>query len=254
MRLFLVCLLTGAIAYPAYAEAPVKNWLIALDVGHSALRPGAISATGQTEFSYNLKLVQNLDQTLSSSGFPTLKIGFDGKADQLKQRTDVANQAAATLFLSIHHDSVQPRYLKYRYVENKCRHYSAYAAGFSLFVSRKNSQSAASLHYAAALGKALIAEGFHPSPHHAEKIDGENREWADQSNGVYYYDDLVVLKTAQMPSVLLEAGVIVNPKEEQQLQTPETRQRIAKAINYGLQSSLGPLFNSPNETNSLTSK
>lgn len=77
-------------------------------------------------------------------------------------------------------------------------------------------------------------KGLQPSPHHAENIQGENREWADKENGVYFYDDLIVLKTAAMPAVLLEAGVIVNKEEEQAVQTPERRNIIATAIEAGL--------------------
>jgi N-acetylmuramoyl-L-alanine amidase len=233
MRVLLVSLLLGTIPPNAFSE-PANHKLIALDVGHSVLRPGAISASGQTEFSYNLKLVQTLDVALSSHGYSTLKIGFDGKADRLTDRTNSSNQAAAKLFLSIHHDSVQPRYLKYRYLKSKRQHYSDFATGFSLFVSRKNTYLSESLRCASAMGKTMINAGFRPSPHHAEKIEGENREWADQDHGVYYYDDLVVLKSAQMPSVLLEAGVIVNPNEDIQLQKPETRLHIAKAITKGM--------------------
>ena len=36
---------------------------------------------------------------------------------------------------------------------------------------------------------------------------GVGRPWADELNGVYYYDNLVVLKTATVPAVLFEAGV-----------------------------------------------
>jgi N-acetylmuramoyl-L-alanine amidase len=38
-----------------------------------------------------------------------------------------------------------------------------------------------------------------------------------------------VLKTATMPAVLLECGVIVNRSEEASLQTPEIQHRIAEA-------------------------
>ena len=114
------------------------------------------------------------------------------------------------------------------------RSYTDQFSGFSLFVSRKNPQVEASLHCASAIGAALKARGFHPTPHHAESIPGQNREWADQNNGVYYYDDLVVLKTAAMPAVLLEAGVIVNRDEEQAIQRPETRSAISNAVERGL--------------------
>jgi len=38
---------------------------------------------------------------------------------------------------------------------------------------------------------------------------------------VHYYDNLIVLKTARTPAVLLEAGVIVNRDEELKVQSEE---------------------------------
>ena len=51
----------------------------------------------------------------------------------------------------------------------------------------------------------------------------------DKDLGLYEFDDLIVLKTAAMPAVLLECGVIVNRSEEASLQTPEIQHRIADA-------------------------
>jgi len=40
----------------------------------------------------------------------------------------------------------------------------------------------------------------------------------------------VILKTARVPALLLEAGIIVNPDDELSLREPSTRQRIASAV------------------------
>ena len=80
----------------------------------------------------------------------------------------------------------------------------------------------------------LQKNGLSPSPHHAEHIPGEKREWADKDAGVYYYDDLVVLRTARTPAVLVEAGIIVNRIEEQTLQEPAMLSTIATSIAQGL--------------------
>ena len=50
---------------------------------------------------------------------------------------------------------------------------------------------------------------------------------------MHRYDGLAVLKTAAMPAVLVEAGVIVNPDEEARLARPDTIQRVAQAIADG---------------------
>ena len=65
--------------------------------------------------------------------------------------------------------------------------------------------------------------GFAPSLYHAEPIPGESKPFADRTNGVHYYDNLVVLHTATQPAVLFEAGVIVNRAEELTLRDPATQ-------------------------------
>jgi len=193
-----------------------------------------MSARGVPEFEFNAALAKTIRDTLSSHGTRVVSIAEDGAMVDLRMRTADADALGATFFLSIHHDSVQPQYLQPWEWQGVERHYADQFSGFSLFVSRYNPQLEASLHCASTIGAALKAEGLHPSPHHAEKIVGENREWADEGNGVYYYDELVVLRTATMPAVLLEAGVIVNRYEEEVVQEPGTRKAISTAVERGL--------------------
>lgn len=207
---------------------------VAIDVGHSSVHPGATSAYGKTEFSFNAALADIISETLAAKAVTVMLIGHDGKMTDLPKRTELANAAKTAFFLSIHHDSVQSQYLTAWQWHGKNLKHSDYASGFSLFVSRKNPQLAASLQCATSLGKALKQQGLHPSQHHAEAIEGESKTWADQENGVFYYDNLVVLKTAAMPAVLLEAAVIANRHDEEKVQTPQERRRIATAVAQGL--------------------
>ena len=55
-------------------------------------------------------------------------------------------------------------------------------------------------------------------------------ELIDAEAGVYRYDHLIVLHTAHMPAVLLEAGSIINRQEELELATPERRLMVAEAV------------------------
>jgi N-acetylmuramoyl-L-alanine amidase len=130
----------------------------------------------------------------------------------------------AQLFVSIHHDSVR------QYLLPKAAGFS----GFSLFVSRRNPQADKSLACASAIGAEMRAAGFTPSRYHADPILGENRPFADEENGVHFYDNLAVAHTARMPSVLFEAGVIVNPAEEARMRDPEVHAQIAQAIVRGV--------------------
>jgi len=199
---------------------------VAVDVGHYAAEPGVISATGRPEFEYNLDLSQRVKADLEALGLTVRLIGERGDYAVLHHRTRDA--AGSSLFLSIHHDSVKERLLPR----------AAEFSGFSLFVSRGNGHVDRSLACASAIGARMRAAGFAPSRYHADAVLGENRPFADEANGVHYYDNLAVGRSAAMPSVLVEAGVIVNRAEDERLREPAVRQQIAKAIAQGVKQCL----------------
>jgi N-acetylmuramoyl-L-alanine amidase len=178
-----------------------------------------ISASGKAELEFNLELAYELKNHLQRNGFHVHMIE---DVPVLAERTRLAE--GADLFVSIHHDSVRPELMP------DADLYS----GFSLFVSRLNPQLDKSLSCASAIGTELRAAGLEPSRYHAEPVPGENRPYADRTNGVHYFDNLAVARTATMPAVLVEAGVIVNRHEELRLREPQMRQRIARAIADGV--------------------
>ena len=201
---------------------------IAVDVGHYLANPGVISARGVTEFEYNRRLALEVVEALRRAGHRTQLIGDDGLAENLGSRAPRAK--GMDLFISIHHDSVQPRFLSSWEIDSETLLYSDLFSGFSLFVSRLNSHMESSLKCASAIGAALRGAGFTPSRYHADPIVGENRPFADEANGVHYFDNLAVLKTASIPALLFEAGVIVNRDEELRMRDPAVRKRIAESI------------------------
>ena len=129
----------------------------------------------------------------------------------------------AVLFLSIHHDSVRERFISEPQL----------FSGFSVYVSRLNPELAKSERCASAIGARLRGLGLKPSRYHADPWFGENRPFADEANGVHYFDNLAVGKSAPMASVLVEAGVIVNAEEERRITDPAMRRAIAGAIASG---------------------
>jgi N-acetylmuramoyl-L-alanine amidase len=142
----------------------------------------------------------------------------------------VANRAKADLFLSVHHDSVNERYKVTQLLEGRMATFSEKFHGYSVFFSDKNAEPVASLEFAKQLGRALREQGMVPTAHHAEKIPGEGRDFVVPQWGVYRFPDLLVLKSARMPAVLLECGVIVHPREELELNTPERQRQIVVAV------------------------
>ena len=200
--------------------------MVAVDVGHYAAEPGVISASGVPEFEFNLALAFEVKTELEKLQIKVRLIGERGDYAVLHHRTRDAK--GADLFVSIHHDSVKERLLP------EADRFS----GFSLFISKFNPTAEKSLVCASAIGAKLRGAGFTPSRYHADPVLGESRPFADEPNGVHYYDNLAVGRSASMPSVLVEAGVIVNHDEDARMRDPDVRRRIAAALAEGVRECL----------------
>ncbi|MBE0629004.1 MAG: N-acetylmuramoyl-L-alanine amidase, partial [Burkholderia vietnamiensis] len=176
------------------------------------------------EYRYNLALSPAVADTLIAHGDRVLRTSADGREIALDQRSTQAPDA--NLFVSIHHDSMQQQFID----AGRQREFH----GFAVFVSERNPHYAESLRCAKSIAEHLLAAGERPSLYHAQPIKGENRPLIDPQLGIHRFDDLVVLRTAPIPAVLVEAGVIVNPDEEKRLAQRDTIQRLGAAIAGGI--------------------
>jgi N-acetylmuramoyl-L-alanine amidase len=213
------------------AECKRSDFRIAIDVGHTPEAQGTFSARGVPEHTFNLILATNIVDALSRAGYPTLLITVHGiGTSQLIERTSRARAFNASLFLAIHHDDVHSKYKSEWSVDGITRPYSDRFSGHSLFVSAKNIDFRGSLTFAQLLGEQLRLQGLQFTRHHAENLPNEGRQLIDPEVGVYQYDDLIVLKRAASPAVLLEAGVILNRADEVVLASEERQKMIVNSV------------------------
>ncbi|WP_179402209.1 N-acetylmuramoyl-L-alanine amidase family protein [Burkholderia guangdongensis] len=203
---------------------------VVVDTGHTPAHPGATGASGRVEYLYNLDLSAAVAQRLRAHGDRVLRTSADGREIALTERSTQAPDA--DLFVSIHHDSVQQPFID----AGRQREFH----GFAVFVSERNPHYTQSLRCAKAIAERLVASGETPSLYHAQPIRGENRPLLDAHLGIHRFDDLVVLRTAPIPAVLVEAGVIVNPDEEQRLARPDTIAKLSEAIAGGIETCTAP--------------
>ena len=220
-------------AKPAAAACHPENFRVVVDVGHTADVPGAMSARGATEYSFNLALARQAKQALLDAGFAKTVLLITDKPplQGLFSRAIAANSLPADLFLSIHHDSVPDNLLQTWQYEGQDQHYNDDYPGYALFISNDNGDRAGSLLFGSFLGKELQARGEHYTPHYTLALMGHRRrQLVDPVAGVYRYDQLIVLRMTRMPAVLLEAGSIVNRQEELELGTQDRRARTSAAI------------------------
>lgn len=223
----------AAAAKPKPAGCQRGNFRVVLDVGHTVEVPGAISAHGVPEYQFNLQLATDAKAALVAAGFDKTVLLITSKPPPygLFERAFRANAMAADLFIAIHHDSVPDALLQTWQYNGQEEHYNDSYAGYAIFVSEENPNRAASLQFGQLLGAALQAHGLGYTPHYTFALmQHRRRELLDADAGVYRYDQLVVLKEAHMPAVLLEAGSIINRGEELALASPQRRTLESAAI------------------------
>lgn len=191
---------------------------IAIDIGHSPSNQGAISSSGVGEYYYNKRLAIMLHNELNKKGIKNFFVNNTEKEISLIDRSKAAKKYKATHFISIHHDSFNKKYFS-----NPDDIF-----GYSVFISNKNKYYDQSYNLALNIAK-NISIITSRSKYHELNIPGENKKLLNDF-GVYEYNNLVVLKSNNIPSVLVENGVITNKKENILLQNPKYHNIIAKQI------------------------
>lgn len=176
---------------------------VVVDTGHSLFEGGSRAADGTSEFRINRAMAQAVIAELQKGGVTVVDVHAEKDDTTLGKR--VSRTQGADLFLSLHHDSIQQRYLD----AGREREF----AGYAVFVSGLNKHVRPSLKCSITIADAMQRAGVRPSLYHAEPVKGENRPLLEAARGIHRYDNLVVLKSSQSPAVLLEVGVIVNPDE-----------------------------------------
>lgn len=225
---FSLCLLTALWLVAGTATGHAADpALIAVDIGHTVEAPGALSARGRTELSFNRELAGKVDEALTRLQLGVRLVNSDGHIGSLRARTEAA--ADADFLISIHHDSVNERELRDWTYQGRTERYSDAWSGHSLFVSRRNPDLIHSLLCASAIGARLQRAGFVPTTKNARR-----HAYADAGHAVHFYDNLVVLHSARQSAVLFEAGVIRHREEELLLRDPARQARMAGEIATGV--------------------
>jgi len=217
----------------------LKIGRIVIDPGHGGHDTGTIGPTGLMEKDLCLDVALRLGKIIQQKlpGADILYTRSDDTFIPLEERTHIANEAKADLFVSIHANSspdhgargVETYYLNLRGSPEAM----AVAA-------RENAVSQESIHDLEDVVKQIAR---------TEKID-ESKELAEdmqdslsrriqktarpvRNRGVRKAP-FVVLIGADMPSVLTEISFLSNPSDEQLLKKPEHRQRVAEGLYQGM--------------------
>jgi N-acetylmuramoyl-L-alanine amidase len=221
----------------------LKIGRIVLDPGHGGHDTGTIGPTGLMEKDLCLDVALRLGKIIEQRlpGADVIYTRSDDTFVPLEERTNIANQAKADLFISIHANSSH---------DTGARGIETY------YLNLKGSPEAMEV---AARENATAQEGVHDLQNlvmkitQTEKID-ESREFAtDIQNSLSYRIQkvnssvknrgvrkapFVVLIGAAMPSILTEISFLSNPADEKLLKQPEQRQKVAEGLYQGIASYL----------------
>ncbi len=221
----------------------LKIGRIVIDAGHGGHDTGTIGPTGLMEKDLCLDVALRLGKIIQQR-LPGADIVYTRSDDTfipLEERTNIANQAKADLFISIHANSSQDHAA--RGVETYYLNLKGSAEAMEV-AARENASSDQGVHDLEDLVKKIARN---------EKID-ESKEFAEdiqdslakrmqkasktvKDRGVRKAP-FVVLIGADMPSILTEISFLSNPADEKLLKQPEYRQRVAEGLYQGVASYL----------------
>jgi len=224
----------------------LKIGRIVIDAGHGGHDTGTIGPTGLMEKDLCLDVALRLGKIIQQR-LPGADIVYTRSDDTfipLEERTNIANQAKADLFISIHANSSQDHAA--RGVETYYLNLKGSAEAMEV-AARENASSDQGVHDLEDLVKKIARnEKIDESKEFAEDIqDSLAKRMQKASKSVkdrgVRKAPFVVLIGADMPSILTEISFLSNPADEKLLKQPECRQRVAEGLYQGVASYLQSL-------------
>lgn len=219
-----------------------RDIVVAIDAGHGGEDPGAIGRRGTREKVVALSIARKLEKILrKEQGIKPVLIRTGDYYISLRGRIRKARQHKADMFISIHADAFR----------------NEKARGASVFVlSQRGASSEAARWLAASENNADLIGGVSlddkddllasvlldlsqnatlaASMDVGDRILGELKRVGNVHKGQVEHAGFVVLKSPDVPSILVETGFISNRQEENQLRSQRHQQRIAKALLKGI--------------------
>ena len=236
---------TAPLVAPVDKAHPKRDIIVVVDPGHGGKDPGAIGSKGQREKDVVLSIAQLLAKRLKrEKGFDVKLVRNDDFFVPLRKRVDIARQHKADMFISVHADaaprltasgasvyalseggatSATARFMAQR--ENgadllgattllNLKDKDPMLAGVILDMSM-NATIASSLQ----LGSSVLGS--------LQNITSLHQKRVEQAG-------FAVLKSPDVPSILVETGFISNPRDAQRLVTARHQQAVADGLFEGL--------------------
>jgi N-acetylmuramoyl-L-alanine amidase len=237
---------------PAPADAPgtplspllsrrggMRPLIVAIDPGHGGQDPGAIGLTGRREKDVTLAIGRELARQINAT--PGLRAYMTRDKDvfiPLPRRAQLARAAKADIFVSIHADAAENRsatgssvyVLSLKGASSQRARWLANKENAADLIGGRMPQAGNTL---ASVLLDLTQSGHmkasEDAAHHVLDSLGDvgNARRVERAN-------FAVLRTSDMPAMLVETAYISNPAEERLLTDPSYQRRLAGAILRGV--------------------
>jgi len=221
----------------------LKIGRIVIDAGHGGHDTGTIGPTGLMEKDLCLDVALRLGKIIEQRlpGADVIYTRSDDTFVPLEERTNIANQAKADLFISIHANSSRDHAA--RGIETYYLNLKGSAEAMEV-AARENATAQGGVHELQDLVlKIAQTEKIDESKELAEDVQDSLAKRIQKSsrpvkNRGVRKAPFVVLIGADMPSILTEISFLSNPADEQLLKKPEQRQKVAEGLYQGVVSYL----------------
>jgi N-acetylmuramoyl-L-alanine amidase len=234
---------TKAVKNPASTKK-----IVMLDPGHGGVDPGAIGTSGIYEKIITLAAAKQLKTRLEDTGRYKVVLTRDRDVSVgLTERRDLAHEANADIFVSLHADSIANRMVRglsvYTLSEKASDAEAAALADqendadriIGIDLSRETQE----------VRHILVDLAQRESMNLATRVAGRlidqlRREAMVLRNG-HRFARFAVLKSPDIPSVLIEMGYLSNKDEEIALKTESYRNKLMAAVVRGLDEHFGTI-------------
>ncbi len=220
----------------------MRPLVIAIDAGHGGQDPGALGPSGKREKDVTLAIARELARQVNAT--PGLKAYLTRDNDAfipLPRRAQLARQAKADMFISIHADAAENRSAKGSSVyvlslkgasSQRARWLADKENASDLIGGVRLEQTSNTL---ASVLLDLTQSGHMKASEDAagHVLDGLKRVGANHKPNIERAN-FAVLRTSDMPAMLVETAFISNAEEERRLFDPAHQRNLARAVLDGV--------------------
>jgi len=222
---------------------PVKKKVILVDAGHGGEDYGAIGKSNSREKDVNLAIAKKLVTSINQNSELTAVLTRSGDYYiPLTKRITIAQRKKATMFISIHADSVESTSAKGASI------YTLSEKGNNSQLAKQLEQSENSVDQFGGVETVIDSDQFLKniltdfsrkdrdiqSQQLANEILNQLKKIGPVHKKEPQKANFVVLKTPAIPSVLVETAFISNPTQEKRLTNSKQQQKIANSIYQGI--------------------